>query len=229
MADFPPLKPSARTYSPGAFPHTAHPAYRGTETRVRHSNTVLGVRLRLFFPALTTEELLLVRDHYLGQRGRFEAFEIPVEVLSGTDLPAAITPTGHRWRYASKPSVVDIPVDGALRSVLHDLSIDLETVPPEASIAGGVLLRVRISLEGGSAQRGAAFMVRTSIAGGGASGSRTIPALALVVVVALDGGRAADAPLALSVGVALTGGRATPSDLALSAVVTLSGGEATGD
>lgn len=208
MATFPALIPSGRTYSPGSFPHTAHPAYRGTETRVRHSNTVLGVRLRLFFPALTTEELLTVRDHYMGQRGRFEAFDLPEELFSGTDLPTAFTPTGHRWRYANRPSVTDISVDGSTRTNLHDLTIELETVPPEASIAGGVRLRARITLRAGSALRGAFFDVTATLDAG---------------AVLTD---AATADPALTAEVVLAAGRATPGFLTIESDVTITGGVA---
>ena len=158
MTTFPSnLIPSARTYSPGAFPHTAHGVYDGSEARVRHSNTVLGVRLRLFFPAITSAELLTVISHYSGQRGRFLPFVIPNDLLSGVTTPADFTPAGHQWRYAARPTVEDISIVGGTNR--HDLTIELETVPPENTIAQGVRLRARASLQAGSAQLGAFFDV----------------------------------------------------------------------
>lgn len=163
MAIFPELIPSTRTYSPGAFPHTRHGVYNGSEVRVRHSNTVLGVRLRLFFPALTTADLLLVIAHYNGQRGRFLPFAIPDELLSGTTAPADFTPAGHQWRYAVKPAVEDVSVDGTTPSNLHNLTVELETVPPENTIVQGARLRARASLQAGSPQLGRFLDVETSL------------------------------------------------------------------
>lgn len=163
MTTFPALIPQTRTYTPGEFPHTPHRVYGGSEARVRHSNTVLGVRLRLFFPAITSAELLTVIAHYNGQRGRFLPFAIPVELLSGTDTPADFTPAGHQWRYAAKPTVEDISVDGDTPSNLHNLTVELETVPPENTIIQGVRLRVRADLRAGSTQLGEFFDVQTTL------------------------------------------------------------------
>lgn len=166
MAVFPELISSTRTYSPGGFPHSVHRGYQGSEARVRHSNTVLSVRLRLFFPAITSAELLTVISHYAGQRGRFLPFAIPQELLSGAEAPADFTPAGHQWRYAAKPTVEDISVDGGTN--LHDLTVELETVPPENTIVQGARLRARSILRAGSAQLGEFLDVFTSLDAGAA-------------------------------------------------------------
>ena len=168
MTTFPTLTPSTRTYSPGAFPHTAHRVYNGTEARVRHSNTVLGARLRLFFPALTTAELIDVIAHYNGQQGRFLPFAIPDELLSGTTTPADFTPADHQWRYAAKPTAEDISVDGGTN--LHNLTVELETVPPENTIVQGARLRARAGLQAGSPQLGIFLDATVSLAAGAAEG-----------------------------------------------------------
>lgn len=169
MTTFPALIPSTRTYSPGEFPHSVHGVYDGSEARVRHSNTVLGVRLRLFFPALTTAELLTVIAHYNGQRGRFLPFVIPVELLSGVDTPADFTPAGHQWRYATKPTVEDISITGPSSSNVHNLTVELETVVPENTIVQGARLRVRTALQPGSPQRGEFFDVQATLTAGSAA------------------------------------------------------------
>lgn len=134
MTVFPALIPSTRTFSAGEFPHTSHQVYDGSGVRVRHSNSLLGVRLRLFFPAITSAELLTVIAHYAGQRGRFLPFAIPDELLSGVNTPADFTPAGHQWRYAAKPTAVDISVDGSSPSNLHDLTVELESVPSSPTV-----------------------------------------------------------------------------------------------
>jgi hypothetical protein len=164
LTTFPALIPSTRTYSPGVYPHTVHGVYDGSEARVRHSNTALGVRLRLFFPAITTAELLTVIAHYAGQSGRFLPFAIPNDLLSGVTTPADFTPAGHQWRYAAKPTVEDISIVGGTN--LHNLTVELETVPPENTIVKGARLRVRTSLQVGSAQLGVFLDVFTILEAG---------------------------------------------------------------
>ncbi len=223
MALFPELIPSTRTYSPGGFPHSVHGAHGGSEARVRHSNTVLGVRLRLFFPAITSAELLTVISHYSDQRGRFLPFAIPEELLSGVDTLADFTPAGHQWRYAGRPTVEDISVDGGTN--LHNLTVELETVPPENTIVQGARLRVLSSLRAGSAKLGEFFDASTSLAAGSAavqvdllatvifeSGS-PFPVVAFDVVATLNSGVAVppDGPLLVFASLAAGGASGGPA------------------
>lgn len=168
MSIFPAMIPSTRSYSPGEYPNTAHPLMSGSEIRVRHSNTVLGVRLRLTFTAITSAELVAVRNHYQDQRGGFLPFAIPEELLSGVATPADFTPAGHQWRYAARPSVSDVPIPGTTPTNRHDLVLELESVPPENTIVSGARLRAQVLLQTGSAQRGAFFDVIASVVGGAA-------------------------------------------------------------
>lgn len=218
MAVFPELIPSGRTYSPGAYPHTAHPVYAGGEARVRHSNTVLGVRLRLFFKAITTTELLAVIAHYNGQRGRFLPFAVPDELLNGVSTPADFTPAGHQWRYAARPTVRDIPIQGETPTNRHDLTVELETVPPENTIAAGARLRVRTSIQGGSAQLGELLDVYTTIEGGQAAAQ-----VDLLATATLDGGSPFPV-VSLEVVATIEGGEFIPPADGLVATATLSGG-----
>jgi hypothetical protein len=164
-----------------------HGVYDGSEARVRHSNTVLGVRLRLFFPAITTAELLTVISHYSGQRGRFLPLAIPDDLLSGVTTPADFTPAGYQWRYAARPTVEDISIVGGTNR--HDLTIELETVPPENTIAKGARLRVRIELQAGSAQLGIFLSAEASLAAGAATAGTTLDDL-LTVTATLAAGTA---------------------------------------
>jgi hypothetical protein len=134
MATFPALIPSARTYIPGEYPHTPHSTYSGSQVRVRHLNAVMGARLRLFFPALTTSEMLEIKAHYAGQRGGFVSFDIPDELLSGADAPASFTPAGQKWKYTARPQVKDISVDGDSPSNFHDVTVELASTPEKPVI-----------------------------------------------------------------------------------------------
>ena len=213
MSTFPALIPSTRSYSPGEFPHTAHPLLSGSEIRVRHSNTVLGVRLRLTFTAITSADLLAVRNHYRDRQGGFLPFAIPAELLSGVTTPADFTPTGHQWRYAARPSVTDVPIPGATPTNRHDLVLELESVPPENTIVSGARITVRATVRGGSAQLGAYIESFASVAGGAAVAEASTSALgaAITASASVAGGTASGNPLAdpLTAEASVVGGAAS--------------------
>jgi len=192
MTAFPALIPSTRTYSPGEYPITPHPLLSGSEIRVRHSNTVLGVRLRLTFQAATSADVVAVRNHYNSRQGGFLPFAIPVELLSGVTTPADFTPAGHQWVYASRPSVVDVPIAGDTPTNRHDLVVELVTVPPENTIVAGARITVRATVRGGSAQLGAYIESFASVVGGAATASDDVFALGAVVTAnaSVEGGEA---------------------------------------
>jgi hypothetical protein len=169
MTTFPTLTPSTRTYSPGEFPSTAHPLLSGSEVRVRHSNTVLGVRLRLTFAAASSDDILAVRNHYNGRRGGFLPFAIPVDLLSGVSSPDDFTPAGHQWVYAARPQVVDVPIEGPTPTNRHDLVVELQTVPPENTIVAGARIAARAFLRAGSAQLGTYIGAIARLTAGAAS------------------------------------------------------------
>jgi hypothetical protein len=183
MTTFPALIPSTRTYSPGEYPITPHPLLSGSEIRVRHSNTVLGVRLRLTFQAASSADVVAVRNHYNGRQGGFLPFSIPVELLSGVTTPADVTPAGHQWVYASRPSVVDVPIAGDTPTNRHDLVVELVTVPPENTIVAGARITVRATVRGGSAQLGAYIESFASVVGGAATVEAATSALGAAITV----------------------------------------------
>jgi hypothetical protein len=191
MTTFPSLIPSTRTYSPGEYPITPHPLLSGSEIRVRHSNTVLGVRLRLTFEAVSSADVVAVRNHYNGRQGGFLPFAIPVELLSGVTTPADFTPAGHQWVYASRPSVVDVPIAGVTPTNRHDLVVELVTVPPENTIVAGARITVRVDVRGGSAQLGAYIESFASVVGGAPSVVNPGAGAGLVTVEATVTGGAA--------------------------------------
>jgi len=196
MATFPTLTPSSRTFTPGRHPHSEIQTLKGLQSRVRTSNVILDQQLRLSFLGLTESEMLSVRSHYVGQRGRFLSFTIPDSLLSGVTTPAYFTPAGYSWIYAKSPQVVDIPC--ARR---YDVSIELATVPPEGANINGFDLTVTASLlagavsgDLGASAPGAALSVAVSLAAGAVSGDlgTSAPGFDLTVAASLAAG-AADA------------------------------------
>jgi hypothetical protein len=217
MTTFPALIPSTRTYSPGEYPITPHPLMSGSEIRVRHSNTVLGVRLRLTFQAASSADVVAVRNHYNGRQGGFLPFAIPVELLSGVTTPADFTPAGHQWVYASRPSVVDVPIAGDTPTNRHDLVVELATVPPENTIVSGARITVRATVRGGSAQLGTYIESFASVVGGAATAEASASALgaAITANASVTGGGAQGDPVidALTAQVSVAGGAASVGGL----------------
>lgn len=139
MATFPSLKPSTRTFTPGRHPHSEIPTLSGLQTRVRTSNVILEQALRLSFSALTENEMLSIRSHYIGQQGRFLSFAIPSDLLSGMSSPASFTPTGYSWTYVAPPQITDVGIQR------YDVNVELATVPPEGANINGAEFTVGIS------------------------------------------------------------------------------------
>ena len=173
MATFPALIPVSRTFTAATYPGAVQLAYSGRESRVRTSNAQTGARFRLAFPALSESEMLAIRDHYWGQRGRFVPFQLSTELLSGMANPSAVTPTGYQWIYVSSPRVTDIPAGTAqARSCRHDVELELELVPEVSALVSGANWVVLASIAGGVADSGdillpgASWIAAASITGG---------------------------------------------------------------
>ena len=240
MATFPTLHPSSRTFTPGRHPHSEIPTLKGLQSRVRTSNVILDQQLRLSFLGLTESEMLSVRSHYVGQRGRFLSFTIPDSLLSGMTTPAYFTPAGYSWIYVKSPQVVDIPC-----AQRYDVSIELATVPPEGANINGFDLTVTASLTAGAVSGdlgasapGAALTVAVSLATGAVSGDlgASAPGFNLTVSASLAAGAAEsfiNAPgAALTVAVSFTAGAASvdpngsASGFALTVAASLAAGAA---
>jgi hypothetical protein len=100
---------------------------------------ILDQLLRLSFAALTEQQMLSIRTHYIGQQGRFLSFAIPNDLLSGTTTPSSFTPTSYSWTYAAPPQISDVACGR------YDVSVELATVPPEGANVNGAEFTVGIS------------------------------------------------------------------------------------
>lgn len=105
MATFPSLPPSARTYTPGSYPHTPYTSMSGQQSRVRHSSIELGATLELTFIRLSAANRQSIENHYRNQFGDFLPFHLSPQVFSGF-TPLEIDPYGL-WRYAEPPDIED--------------------------------------------------------------------------------------------------------------------------
>jgi hypothetical protein len=109
--------------------------------------------------------MLSICSHYNGQQGRFLSFTIPAELLSGVATPADFTPTDYSWIYAARPIITDIGIQR------YNVSIELNTVPPEGANLNGSEFTVNVSFADGAAtasteNAGAAYTVGASLVSG---------------------------------------------------------------
>lgn len=119
MATFPALTPSSRTYTPASSPNTALRVLTGDESSVRHSSSSVGHRLRMGFQQISRADHYSLISHY-ALHGRFEAFDLPAEPLTGSGLTF---PSGYQWIYVSPPETEEV-CDQII------VSVDLELIPP---------------------------------------------------------------------------------------------------
>lgn len=187
MATFPTLTPATRTFTPGSYPHTSFQTLSGLQRRVLHTNAMVDSTLRCTFIALSEADMLSVISHYQGQIGVFNPFDIPSTILQGFTL-ADFQLTGYLWRYSQPPQITD------RCGPYFDVSITLETVPPEAMTAAGGTLTLTMLL-----------------ATGAVTASSNAPGATLTMTLTIDGGLA-DAPgAALTLTQTLAPGAATSS------------------
>ena len=101
MADFPALSPQSRTYTPGSHAVLRTNTLSGDDISVRRNNAAFDYRLGLTFVSGTTEDQNEIFSHY-GVHNRFEPFDLPNSVLSGSELTF---PANYQWIYAEPPQV----------------------------------------------------------------------------------------------------------------------------
>jgi hypothetical protein len=187
MATFPSLTPASRTFTPGSYPHTPFQTLSGLQRRVLHTDAMVSSTLSCGFIALSEADMLLVISHYQGQFGAFTPFDIPSTILQGFTL-ADFQLSGYLWRYSQPPQITD------RCGPTFDVSITLETVPPESMTAAGATLTLSLLLSPGAV-----------------TASSSAPGASLTMTLSIDGGLA-DAPgAALTLTQTLAPGAATSS------------------
>ena len=111
MANFPAIKPSSRSYSPGNYPIREYQALSGTKWKRIMGNRRFGMKLELEFQNIDDSTAAQVLQHYDGEAGTFKRFALPASVFAGMDsgLQAQLTPpTNVLWAYADAPSVQSV-------------------------------------------------------------------------------------------------------------------------
>jgi len=108
MADFPALKPTARSFQLGQYPIKTYRAMSGAVVRRSFGNRPFGYTLDLEFANVTEATVNSICDHYNGQGGGTLGFIVPTEVFAGytSTLQGKVrTAAGIEWLYAEPPNV----------------------------------------------------------------------------------------------------------------------------
>jgi hypothetical protein len=174
MTLYPAITPSARTFTPGQYPHTVFQAMSGKQSRVRHSSVMIQSILQLRYSVLNEAEMIEILDHYNLVKGGFLSFELPAIVWSGNDNPNDFTLPGNAWRYSQPPEVEEVftgPGTDLEGCSAYVVQVQLESVPGEGVGLLSPSFRARITFTPGQAANtsGPQFVVRTALTFGRAT------------------------------------------------------------
>ena len=105
MSTFPSVKPSSRSWTPGARPQTIHQALDGVEIRFVHGTRTVGQQLSLSFENVTEAVGKSITDHYAANGTTYGTFALPAEVFAGMNAYNYTNEATNAWRYAGPPQV----------------------------------------------------------------------------------------------------------------------------
>jgi hypothetical protein len=111
MANFPALKPTARSFQLGQYPVKTYRAMSGAVVRRSFGNKAFGYTLELEFANVSEATVNTIIDHYNGQQGGTLGFIIATAVFAGytVTLQGKVrNPSGIEWLYAEPPSVSSV-------------------------------------------------------------------------------------------------------------------------
>jgi hypothetical protein len=111
MANFPALKPSARSFQLGQYPIKTYRAMSGAVVRRSFGNKAFGYTLDLQFENVGEDTVNTIIDHYNGQQGGTLGFAIATAVFAGytVTLQGKVrNPSGIEWLYAEPPNVSSV-------------------------------------------------------------------------------------------------------------------------
>jgi hypothetical protein len=128
MATFPSIKPTRRSFTFGEYPTKTYRSLSGKTVRRSFGNRSYGATLDLIFENIKEDVLKKIYDHYHGQKGTVDGFDLPADLwvgLSSGDLrgqlqegePYAVlktaglgdgTATSMEWVYMESPQVESV-------------------------------------------------------------------------------------------------------------------------
>jgi hypothetical protein len=146
----------------------------------------IAAQLRLSYIGLSESQMLQIWNHYASRQGSHEAFTLPVEAFSGSDITDYV-PATYRWIYGGPGQVEDLPCGG------HNVSLTIETVPPASASVAGARLRIELGLVAGGAAvftAGIDESITLGLMAGSASTATTIAGISESITLGLEAGAA---------------------------------------
>ena len=105
MSQFPAIKPSSRSFTPGMVPVQSFASMSGKETRVILGDTMHGHSISLSFSNLQEPAVKQITDHWYNRQGTALDFTLPFDVWAGWSQYSSATTDGQKWRYAAQPEI----------------------------------------------------------------------------------------------------------------------------
>ena len=109
---FPTIKPTSRSYSPGTYPSTDFESLDGTKTHLRYGNKRINATLQLGFSNISDADAALILDNYVQVNGdwNYVTFNrgFATSGIELSDLGNYMRETGGsglKWRYSGPPTV----------------------------------------------------------------------------------------------------------------------------
>ena len=113
--NFPELKPTARTFDPGAYPVKMYRAQNGSETRILYGSSRTEMKLSLTYVNISDANAELFVTHYDDRQGTFKAFSVSELGSSVLDGWSGAGPTlkenpdsTAKYRYESAPQITQV-------------------------------------------------------------------------------------------------------------------------
>ena len=105
MSQFPAIKPSSRSFTPGMVPVNTFASLSGKETRVILGDTIHGHSVSLSFSNLQEPAVKQITDHWYSRQGMALDFTLPADVWAGWAQYSSATTSGQKWRYTAQPEI----------------------------------------------------------------------------------------------------------------------------
>jgi hypothetical protein len=125
MTAFPTIPVTSRTYVPGNVPAELQASLSGAIVGFKRGARRVNQFLSLSFSHLTQANMVLLKDHYIAQKGTFEIFYLPTEIWG--DYTTAPVGLEYAWRYLKPPEIQDVSFDR------FNVSVELQTVSIDAT------------------------------------------------------------------------------------------------
>ena len=108
MSQFPALRPSARSFTPGLPPVTSFQSLSGKETRVVTGSVAFGHTASLEFQNLQEPAVKSILNHFYGQQGTVLSFTLPAAVWAGWAEYTVGVAADQKWRYSGQPNITAV-------------------------------------------------------------------------------------------------------------------------